>query len=94
MKSEWARRPFPVEVAGPHVEVIDARSKLHGRVGVVEFFVADNVYVTFDGLRWAPTRMFFPEQLRTVPAPERSVRRNATATFVRGLRLSLAKMRL
>ncbi len=94
MKSEPARDPFAIDAAGQHVEVIDARSKLHGSVGVVAFFVGDNIYVTFEGLRWAPTNMFFADQLRAVPAPQRSLRRNAAATFVRGLRLSLAKMRL
>lgn len=94
MKSEPIRDPFAIDVAGQYVEVIDTRSALHGRIGVIEFFVGDNVYVTFAGRAWLPATMFFPEQLRAAAAPERSLHRSAASTFMRNLRMSLAKMRL
>jgi hypothetical protein len=54
-------QPF---AAGDRVEVTDPTSKQYGKVGVILFFVVDNVYVQFPGLRWIKTRMFFPDQLR------------------------------
>ncbi len=53
-----------IRAAGQYVEVIDPRNKLHGKRGVVQFFVGDNIYVKFADLRWARIRMFFPDQLR------------------------------
>jgi hypothetical protein len=52
-----------VRAAGQRVQVVDPAHRLWGKVGSVAFFVGDNVYVTFEDLSWAPTRMFFIDQL-------------------------------
>jgi len=57
-------------MAGDRVEVVDASNKLHRKIGIVAFLVADNIYVKFPNVRWSPTKVFFPGQLRVAEAPQ------------------------
>jgi hypothetical protein len=94
MGSEPRKASLELRAAGDFVEVVDVSSKLYGKVGTVAFFVGDNVYVTFSDVRWSPTKMFFPAQLRVVDAPLRRPQLGGPALLLSKLRLSLARIRL
>ena len=82
-----------IRAAGDTVEVIDAGNRLHGKRGVVAFFVGDNVYVTFAEVRWSRTRMFFRDQLRLTESAQPARRINTPPSIVHKLRVSLQRSR-
>jgi len=81
-----------IRCAGDHVEVLDRRHPLHGRRGIIAFFVGDNVYVRFPGRRLGRTQMFFLDQLHAIPAPQEERRLVGAAGFLQRLRLSLNRI--
>jgi hypothetical protein len=94
MASDPAAASGEIRAAGQYVDVIDHRHKLYGKCGRVVFFVGDNIYVKFSANRWAPTRMFFPEQLKLSGAPNPKRRFAAVTALIRKVQLSLPhKMR-
>jgi hypothetical protein len=79
--------------AGDYVEVVDATSRAHHKVGRVAFFVADNIYVTFRGAYRSSTKMFFPDQLRPAAAPQEEARPARPSTLLGTLRTVLRNLR-
>jgi len=84
---------LPPGAAGDYAEVVDTSNELHGNIGVVAFFVGDNVYVTFPDVRRSPTKMFFLEQLRAVTAPQHQRRLAVGPAWLKKLHLSMLKLR-
>jgi hypothetical protein len=93
MVRERGDRSLDAHAAGDYVEVVDATSRAHHKVGRIAFFVADNIYVTFRGAYRSSTKMFFPDQLRPAAAPQEEEQPARTPTLLGTLRTMLRNLR-